>query len=85
MAHKVGDTVWIRCQAHQGERYASQEEAEMRRCHGNEATFQGTDAWVSQTDPGLGPNVPRMPEGQGYVYTCLSCKRSFYVLMGAKF
>lgn len=85
MNYQVGDTVWIRCQAHMSERHASAEEAELKRCTGNQARFEGTDVWVSQSNPSLAPFVPRMPEGQGYMYSCLSCKKPFYVLMGAKF
>lgn len=52
---------------------------------GNQATFMGVSEWTAQTLPDLLPGAPRMPEGQGYVYQCKSCKKSYYVLMGAKF
>lgn len=82
---EVGEVVWMRCQAHAAERFASNEEAERRRCMGNQATFMGVSEWTAQTLPDLLPGAPRMPEGQGYVYQCKSCKKSYYVLMGAKF
>ena len=75
----------MRCQAHVGVRYASNEEAEARRCPGNEAVYMGTAAWVSQTMPDLVADAQRMPEGQGHMYQCQSCKKQFYTVMGAKF
>jgi len=75
----------MRCQAHMADRFASNEEAERRRCESNQVRYEGTSEWVSQEIPELLQGAQRMPEGQGYVYTCMKCKRAFYVLMGAKF
>lgn len=81
----VGAVVRLRCQAHFGVRYASNEEAERLRCTGQDARYLGTSAWVSQNQPDLPETAQRMPEGQGHVYQCTTCNKSFFILMGAKF
>ncbi len=80
-----GEVVWVRCQAQLFDRFSSNEEAELKKCPGNNAIFLGMGEWVSEARPDLVPGSARMPEGSGYKYRCTTCEREFVTLMGAKF